>query len=96
MAHQGEQPNLYHYRESRGLEMDVLVQQGQCLHAIEVKSAATAAADFFKGFDQIAERIQAAGLSLSLDNVVVYGGETSQKRSKARLLSWREVSRVLL
>ncbi|MFN2354303.1 MAG: ATP-binding protein [Desulfopila sp.] len=95
LAHQGKQPNLYHYRESRGLEMDVLVQQGDCLHAIEVKSAATAAADFFKGFDQIAERIATAGLSLSLDNVVVYGGEASQQRSKARLLCWRDVSKTL-
>jgi len=41
-----------------------------------VKSAATAAPDFFKGFGQIAERIQKAGLPLRLDNVVVYGGET--------------------
>jgi uncharacterized protein len=96
LAHKGEQPNLYHNRESRGLEMDVLVQQGACLHAIEVKSAATAAPDFFKGFDQIAERIQTADLSLSLDNVVLYGGETSQQRSKARLLCWRHVSKILL
>lgn len=96
LAHQGEQPHLYHYRESRGLEMDVLVQQGDCLHAIEVKSAATAAPDFFKGFDQITERIQTAGLPLDLDKVVVYGGETSQQRSKARLLSWREVGKILL
>ena len=96
LAHQGVHPNLYHYRESRGLEMDVLVQQGDCLHAVEVKSAATAVPDFFKGFDKIAERIETAGLSLNLDNVVVYGGETSQQRSKARLLSWREVSKILL
>ncbi len=96
LVHQGEQPNLFHYRESRGLEMDVLVQQGDCLHAIEAKSAATAAPDFFKGFDQIAKRIQTAGLSLSLDKVIVYGGDTSQQRSKARLLSWREVSKILL
>lgn len=66
--------------------MDVLVQRGDCLHAVEVKSAATAASDFFKGFEQIVGRIQTAGLSLRLDNVVVYGGETSQQRSTARLL----------
>ncbi len=95
LAHQGEQPILHHYRESRGLEMDVLVQRGDCLHAIEVKSAATAAPDFFKGFEQIAERIQTAGLPLRLDNVVVYGGETSQQRSSARLLGWRDVSKIL-
>jgi predicted AAA+ superfamily ATPase len=96
LANQGEQPVLHHYRESRGLEMDVLVHRGDCLHAVEVKSAATAAPDFFKGFDQIAERIQTAGLSLRLDNVVVYGGETSQQRRAARLLGWRDVSKIIL
>lgn len=95
MAHQGEQPILHHYRESRGLEMDVLVQRDDCLHAVEVKSAATAAPDFFGAFEQLAGRIQSANLSLRLDNVVVYGGETSQQRSKARLLCWRDVNKVL-
>jgi len=71
------------------------VQRGDCLHAVEVKSGATAAPDFFSGFEQITERIQTAGLSLRLDNVVVYGGETSQQRSKARLLGWRDVSKIL-
>ena len=95
LAHQGEQPILHHYRESRGLEIDVLVQRGDCLYAVEVKSGATAAPTFFKGFEQIAERIQTAGLSLRLENVVVYGGEISQQRSKARLLGWRDVSKIL-
>ncbi len=95
LAHEGEQPLLHHYRESRGLEMDVLVHRGDCLHVVEVKSASTAAADFFKGFERLAERVREAGLSLRLDNVVVYGGETSQQRSAARLLAWRDVGRVL-
>jgi len=95
MANQGEQPILHHYRESRGLELDVLVQRNGCLHAIEVKSAATAVADFFKGFEKLAGRVETAGLPLRLDNVVVYGGETSQQRSTARLLGWRDVSKIL-
>jgi hypothetical protein len=75
--------------------MDVLVQRGDCLHAVEVKSAATAAPDFFKGFDTVAERIQKAGLALYLDNVVVYEGETSQQRRATRLLGWRDVGKIL-
>lgn len=64
LAHQGEQSMLHHYRESRGLKMDVLVQRGDCLHAVEVKSAATASPDFFKEFEQIAERIQTRSLDI--------------------------------
>lgn len=46
LSHQSEQPILHHYRESHGLEMDALAQRGDCLHAVEVKFAATAALDF--------------------------------------------------
>ncbi len=95
LAHQDEQPILYHYREIRGLELDVLVQRGDCLHTVEGKSVATAASDFFRGFEQLAGRIQTAGLSLRLDNVVVYGRKTSQQRSTTRLLDWRDVSKIL-
>ncbi len=95
MTHKGEIPALHHYRENRGLEIDVLIQNGNRFHAVEIKSGATASTDFFKGLTLFAERIKGAGEFLSIDNVVVYGGETTQKRSTARLLSWRDVGTVL-
>lgn len=94
-VHRGEQPNLYHYRESRGLEMDVMVDLGDRLCAIEVKSAATVAPDFFKGFSPFAERIRGTGLPSRIDNVVVYGGDSSQTRSLAKCLVWKDVGEVL-
>ncbi|MHB1226137.1 MAG: ATP-binding protein [Desulfurivibrionaceae bacterium] len=93
--HQGEQPSLHHYRESRGLEMDVLVNLGDRLHAIEAKSAATATPDFFKGFAPFAERVANTGLPAQIENAVVYGGEASQQRSTARLIAWRDVGEIL-
>lgn len=95
LAHQGEQPQLYHYRESRGLEMDILVQRGDSLQAIEIKSGATAAADFFKGFAPFAERMRGAGFAGTIESAVVYGGEVSQQRSAAKLVTWREVGSIL-
>jgi hypothetical protein len=94
-VHGGEQPNLYHYRESRGLEMDVLVNLGDRLCAIEAKSAATAATDFFNGFAPFAERVRNSDLPARIENAVVYGGEESQQRSTARLIAWRDVGEAL-
>ena len=31
-VNRGERPQMFHYRESRGPEIDVLVNQGECLH----------------------------------------------------------------
>lgn len=94
-VHRGEQPNLYHYRESRGLEMDVLVNLGDRLCAIEVKSAATATVDFFKRFEPFSERVRDTDLPSRIENSVVYGGEVSQQRSGARLIAWRDVGGIL-
>lgn len=95
IAHRGEEPILYHYRENRGLEMDILVQYDNKLTVIEIKSAATPTSYFFKGFDKISKRIETARLPFRQSNVVVYGGESSQQRSNARLLSWRDVNQAL-
>jgi hypothetical protein len=94
LAHLGEQPLLHHYRESRGLEMDVLVQRGDTMQVIEIKSGGTAASDFFKGFEPFVERMRNAGFTGTIENAVVYGGEVSQQRSVARLVSWRDVGAI--
>jgi len=94
-VHLGEQPRMFHYRESRGLEIDLLVDRGECLHAIEIKSGATAAADFFAGFQHLPQRIKTTNLPPTINNHVIYGGEISQQRSKAQLLSWRETLSIL-
>ena len=93
-AHRGMAPGLFHYRETRGLEIDLLVAQGERLDAIEIKSGATVSQDFFKNLQHFPDRLGDAGESRQIGNYVVYGGGESQQRSYARLLSWRDVQRI--
>jgi len=95
-VHRGERPVMFHYRESRGPEIDLLVDQGERLHAIEIKSGATAAPDFFKHFESLPERLKNTGLPSVIKNHVVYGGEKSQQRSSARLVAWCDMPDVLV
>ena len=95
-AHHGVQPGLFHYRETRGLEIDLLVDRGERLDAIEIKSGATVSTDFFKNLQQFPNRLGDAGESRQIGNTVVYGGEESQQRSSARLLSWRDVQQIFV
>lgn len=94
-VHHGEQPNMFHYREIRGLEIDLLIPHGDRLHAIEIKSAATVAQDFFKHFQYLPERIKHTTLPSTIVNQIIYGGETSQQRSMAQLISWQNVPKTL-
>ncbi|GMR08809.1 MAG: ATP-binding protein [Gammaproteobacteria bacterium] len=53
-VHNGEQPDLYHYRETRGLEIDLIIDRGEQLDAIEVKSSSTVNTEFFKNLNTFA------------------------------------------
>lgn len=95
LAHSGLQPDLFHYRESRGAEIDLLIEQGKGLAIVEIKSGATVNKDFFKNLRRFSRRMQDERQLRPVQSHVVYGGDDSQQRSDVRVLSWRDVSRVL-
>jgi predicted AAA+ superfamily ATPase len=94
LLHRGLQPDLFHYRETRGLEIDLLIDWGERLQAVEIKSGATVASEFFNNLRRFPERLEGLTKSRGIESYLVYGGEQSQKRSIARLLSWRDVSQI--
>ncbi len=93
-AHQGIQPRLFHYREARGPEIDLLVEQSRQLAAVEIKSASTINEAFFKSLKRFADRMETADPKRPLQSYIVYGGDSSQKRSQAQVLSWKQVSEI--
>lgn len=85
----GLEPALYHFRQTRGAEVNLLVDRGDALLAVEAKSGATPATDWFEG---AAPRIDAtAAAARSVEFHVVYGGDQGQRRSAGRLVPWRDV-----
>ena len=94
--HSGVQPSLFHYREARGLEINLLIEQGGNLDAVEIKSGATTTADFFKNLERFPDRLKDAGKKHRIRSHVVYGGDDSQQRSYGQVLSWRNVQRLIM
>jgi predicted AAA+ superfamily ATPase len=91
----GETPSLFHYRESRGVEIDLLIEQGFQLMAIEIKSAATLATDFFRNLHDFSKRLAASeSPQHTLKQILVYGGDTNQSRSQTRVLSWQDIGEI--
>lgn len=93
-VHGGAPPNLFHYRETRGLEIDLLMEQGRELNAVEIKSGATINPDYFKNLERFRDRFQAVIKSGPIQSCVIYGGDDSQKRANARVWSWKDVHRL--
>jgi hypothetical protein len=94
-VHSGLQPRLFHYREARGPEIDLIIEQDQDLAAIEIKSGATLNKNFFNNLSYFSDRMKGADRPHTVRNHVVFGGEESQQRSYAQVLSWRHVQRLI-
>jgi hypothetical protein len=84
LTHRGEQPRLFFWRSAAGREVDVLVDAGQGLVPVEVKSARTVADDSLDGLrywrDLKGEPDGPAAL--------VYGGDQAMKRSGVCVYPW--------
>jgi predicted AAA+ superfamily ATPase len=94
-AHSGLQPRLFHYREARGAEIDLVIEDGEDLVAVEIKSGATVGEDFFKNLGRFVDRLRDADRPRPVRSRIVFGGETSQQRKNAQVLSWRHVKRLI-
>ncbi len=73
----GRRSDLTFFRDSRGLECDLLYENGNGMGAIEIKSGATVASDWFDSFDRVAKELPEI-----VTRAVVYGGAERQ--------SWRD------
>lgn len=93
-THRGQAPAVFHYRESRGVEIDLIVQNGARLDAIEIKSGATLANDYFGPLQEFAQRMALLQPPVSVAQYLVYGGEPSQRRTNTRVLSWRDACQL--
>jgi uncharacterized protein len=83
--HKGLLSNAFFWRDNTGHEVDLLLEEGECLKAIEIKSGETINTDFFKGLEFF-KRIS----DIPDDNYfLIYGGQRYYERSPGRVLGWK-------
>jgi predicted AAA+ superfamily ATPase len=87
----GEKENLYFWRDRGGHEIDCIVDKGDRLIPIEVKSGMTITKDFFKGIRYWAK----ISNTPSEDSYVIYGGSIDQDRMEAKVIGWKSFARQI-
>lgn len=90
ILNQGKDPRLYFFRDSRGNEVDLLIQKGRDIDVVEIKAAETWNESFLKGvqyFNTIAK-------GYSTQNIIVYGGEESRNATNYSLMPYSAVGRL--
>ncbi len=83
--HNGVIPNAYFWRDNTGNEVDLLIDQGGVLTAVEIKSGATINSHFFSNLIKFRKY---SGIS-SENCYLVYGGEKDMPRKNGYVLSWK-------
>ena len=86
----GNQANLCFFRDSRGLECDLLYPSRDGMAAFEVKSGATISSEHFRSLHKVAELVPGV-----TSKAVVYGGITRQSRSDSETIPLADLSGAL-
>jgi hypothetical protein len=81
-VHHGERPPLSFWRDSRGREVDFLVDGGEVPLPVEVKSGRTVASDFFEGLDYY------TSLSGGDGGLLIHGGDQTYERCGHGVRPW--------
>ncbi|MDD2716834.1 MAG: ATP-binding protein [Candidatus Wallbacteria bacterium] len=91
-VHNGKKLDAYFWQDSTGNEIDLVVEKGPEIHAIEIKSGATVNRDFFRNLEKFKKY---SGLSRENSNLV-YGGDKNLSHPCAAVISWRKLTKSSL
>jgi hypothetical protein len=83
--------DLYFWRESRGLEVDLLIEHGEELRPVEVKAGQTIAADYFSSLSRWSRLAGDEGAPAWL----VYGGEHDARYGHVHVVGWRQLPELV-
>lgn len=87
---QGKRSNLYYWRDKTGNEIDIILDQGEKLFPIEVKSGQTVTKDYFKNITRF---LDIAG-STAEHSALIYGGAKGQGREKTDVIGWQDIEAI--
>lgn len=87
-VHRGLTPSLSFFRDRKGVKVDLVVELGGSLLAVETKSGQTVASDFFAGLRVFESLVESSRRRRNLRSFVVYGGSESQQRAAGRVVPW--------
>lgn len=86
----GKESNLFFYRDSNDVEVDLLLKKGNEYCAIEIKSSQTYHPDFEAGIKSLGKVLN----NRLTDNAVIYAGDFENDTAEIQLLNYKNMGRL--
>lgn len=86
--HRYQHRHYYFWQDYNGIEVDLLLKRAEAFDAYEIKATQTLTTKLFKGLQHFEEIARPAKVQAHL----VYGGQTSLRRSNTDVLAWHKIS----
>jgi predicted AAA+ superfamily ATPase len=86
--HLGETPQLFHFRESRGIEVDFIEPLADRMRLVEAKSGETLGSDYFQALHALGNLLMEKGASEKIEKQLVYGGSEPSVRGGVQVVPW--------
>ena len=87
----GQVNQLYFWRDNSGTEVDIVLERGNELAGVEIKSGITVSADSVRSLNLWRQYAQASGCFSGIFTGLVYGGDTRFTRDSADVLPWSKL-----
>lgn len=88
---QGKRSNLYFWRDAKGNEVDLLLEHGPDIAAVEIKAGATISNDWLKELENFSGKLPRPPKTRAL----VYGGTERQKRTNVSIWRSTDIAKML-
>lgn len=87
----GKKSNLAFFRDSSGMEVDIIIGDEPKMLLLEIKAGETISGSYFKSLNKFGELFPKCGKI----SAVVYGGERIEKRTKVWVYPAREIKKLI-
>ncbi|MBO4729223.1 MAG: ATP-binding protein [Spirochaetaceae bacterium] len=88
----GAEPDLYFFRNSKGLEIDIILKENRLLNLFEVKSGKALNDDFTKNMQKFRELYSSYTTNGSVKGTVIYSGETYKSYKDFAYVNFHQTS----
>ena len=88
------EPRRFHFRESRGLEINLLMAGATEMLLLEARSGATVDGSMLRPLHRMSALVEDSSEHRAPARMLVYGGEERQRRRDSRVVPWSALDRV--